>query len=297
MTELETYSTEEVERLVELAETLQTENETLRAENASLQQTVQSLSERIEKLSKSDLELKASAKLKAQSERAQREAERKRQEALTLAGEARNLMDRAKEKEEAFEEHLDAAREDVAAEARRSLQKAVSKAKVSNSLSTYVLAVYGAVLTLVWAVGEWDIIRTVPEWFVHRRNDMLAIGGALLQAGKWLYERTPETWIGLARAALPILVFAGVAVGLFFAVRAVFWHFKAFHEELWRKYSYRDEKRLKKAFTASLCAMSFLVAVLIVKVWRAQPFNVLSWWLLLSGGGCAAYHIYGYRKD
>ena len=136
-----------------------------------------------------------------------------------------------------------------------------------------------AILTIIWGCEQIDVIKTFPEWFIRRWKNIKA-AAELARTGFFkIHDLLPERWYNGVRYAIPVIIYLCMAVGLFLALRAAISRFKPWYCSIWSKYQDKAEKRLKTAYTASLCIISFLVAVLLA---GKTPLHWFSWFLICS---------------
>ena len=206
---------------------------------------------------------------------------------------ANEALDAARAKDRAAETHIQSRVADKAAQLERQsaqkLQETKERTIALNSIGMVALGAYSAILTLVWAVDHWDTVKTLPQWFVNRGKNIATIAGAIKAAYLWVHDKLPATWHEFFRHLIPILILAGAAVGLFFLVRAAVRALKKFHKDMWGYYMTDTKKRLRKAVVVAICACSVLPSVLLVEIWKKQPLNWFSWYLIFSIIGSVIY--------
>ena len=310
MTESENYYSEaevqelikELEQSIEDRENLQSENSelfsevsTLKSELQKRSQKIVSLNEEIEKLSNSDLELKQAEKLLSDSEQNRRESERKLQKAEDMVRASSCRLQEAEEKNEKAEEHIRARVEKKAEQIKREnaqkLREETERAKAIYSYPTYALGAFSLV-TVFYAIDMWHVLKTVPQWFVNRWENIKTIAGAVRTAYLWMHDFVPASWTEIARHAIPIIIFGLIAYFGFYKGlhKGLICRFKAWNKKKWEDYARHDETRQKYAFTAFWCAFSLLLSVCICDVWKKCPLNVLSIYLILSIACYVLYH-------
>lgn len=322
------YSEAEVQELADELEQSLKDRENLQSENAQLREQrqkdakriselssavsklknkVQQQADQIVKLSRSDLELKeADEKLKNAEEllneqKAEAEAMRVRaSKAEQSEGRARRLLAEAQTKDDHAEEVIQARveryKKQLDDEHAKSVRKATEEAKTVNSITTYALALYGVILTVIWAVLRLDVLRTTPDWFVNRGKDLVIISSAIKTAFLWIHDLTGQTWPEIVRYLIPFLIFAVALFGLVMAVRALVSRFKAWNDDIWDNYRQKDEKRLKKSLHAVICAVSLLLSVTLAGFFP-HALNWLSWFFILSIAGNMIYHATGKKHQ
>lgn len=176
------------------------------------------------------------------------------------------------------------------------VEKATLKATASNLASASALALYSAILTLIWLSDHASSFKTVPQWFVNRANNLSDLWEAVLSVYKWGYRLFPVTWLHEIRAAIPILILIGISLALFVGLVVLFMHLKQYGLRLIGKYKSASVFGLKISVSLSFVMASIPLSVLITELWKTQTFNVLSWWLLLSITFNTAYHVWGYKN-
>ena len=318
MTESENYYSEaevqelikELEQSIEDRENLQNENSELLSEVSTLKNELQkksqkivSLNAQIETMSESDLELKRSKEqlqnaqqLLKESENERKLAEEQKREAETMAQASNRKLKEAEQKNEQAESHIQArverAKEKIERESAQKLEEAVKKQKAIYSYPTYALGAFSLVVTLFYAIDMWHVLKTFPEWFVNRWENIKTIAGAIKTAYLWIHDLVPVSWTEIARHGIPIMIFGlvayfGIYKGLF---KGLICRFKAWNSKKWEEYANHKELSQKYAFTAFWCAVSLLLAICICDVWEKCPLNVLSIYLIFSTVCYILYH-------
>ena len=313
MTESENYSNEE--KLLSLVEELQTESEAQLTQIQKLSSEKQELAlivqqqkkkiaeqaERIEMLNESDNELKRSEQKLKESEQRLKESQKREKEAEVLKWNARKKLEEANEiiakQENIIEAKVESEKERITSVNAQKLKEEATKAKALNSTTTYVLSVYSAVLTLVWLKDHWGVIKTLPEWFTNRIENIKTLWGGILFIYQWGHNLLPNTWAEWVRVALPVVIMATLVgtFGYFILYKALVCRFKALLDNIRSKYRYRGETLLKGSMSVAICVISLFVSVFIVELWASQKMNFVSWWLILSVGINGIYHYRGYK--
>lgn len=279
-------------------ERLQDENEILQEKITKLEQTAQYLTEQIENLSESDLQLKRVQQEKENLQRKQNELQREAEiltdrayKAEAAEQRARKALQEAREKDTNAEKHItrrvSKAKAEIERESAQKLSEATKRVRVLNSSIVPALALYGVIMTLIWAAERKEVIGTLPQWFFNRWNDIQTVAAAIKSAFLAVRDWTPATWDPVARYLPSVLLSAGIIVGLFFALRAAGKRFVTWYKGVWDNYRDKAEKRLKWAYTVVICLVSFLLAVLLA---QHTPVLWFSWFLLFAVAGTLLYH-------
>lgn len=318
MTESENYYSEaevqelikELEQSIEDREELQRENSELSSEVSTLKNELQkksqkivSLNEQIETMSESDLELKQSEeqlqnakKLLEESESERNYANRKWREAETMVRASDKRLQEAEQKNAEAEKHIqsrvDEAKAQLERESAQKLAEAIREQKAIYSYPTYVLGAFSLVVTLVYAIDMWDIIKTIPAWFVNRWHNIQSIFQAIETTYLWIHDIVPKSWTEIARHGIPIAVLGFVAWFFIysFLIKGVIGAFRGWNRERWEDYARHDETGQRKAFTAFWCAVALLLSICISDVWKECPLNFLSIFLILFFIFYVLYH-------
>ncbi|OJG17122.1 hypothetical protein RU97_GL000676 [Enterococcus canis] len=86
---------------------------------------------------------------------------------------------KAKEKKQEAEayiaERVASAKKEIQIQSNQSLKKAEQEIRTRNSLTSYAIGGYAFILTLVWAVNQWTVIKTFPQWFLNRWENIKTV--------------------------------------------------------------------------------------------------------------------------
>lgn len=206
---------------------------------------------------------------------------------------ANAALEEARAKDREAEAHIQSRVANRAAQLERQSEQKLENerlaVRVTNSIGVIALSVYSVILTLIWAIDHWDTTKTLPQWFVNRGKNIATIAGAIKAAFLWVHDKLPATWPEFFRYLIPILILAGAVVGLVFLVRAIVRAVKKFHRDIWSGYYRVEKNRYRKAVVVAICAGAVPLSVLLVELWKKQPLNWFSWWLIFSIIGSVIY--------
>lgn len=206
---------------------------------------------------------------------------------------ARKVLQEANEKDTNVEEHITSrvskAKAEIERESAQKLSQATKRVMMHISIMP-ALALYGVILTALWAFERKEVIGTLPQWFLNRWENIKTIATAIKSAFFAVRDLTPDTWVTVARYLPSVLLSAGIVIGLIFALKAVGTAFWGWYTDIWARYHDKAEKRLKGAYMAVICLVSFLLSVLLA---QHTPVLWFSWFLLFSVSGNLVYHATG----
>ena len=165
---------------------------------------------------------------------------------------------------------------------------------------TLALAVYGLIVTVFFCATKAEVIKTIPLWFV-RIGELIRL--LFTSIADYVSDLARELNIiaggGMPEAVrylIPVAIIIVIAVVVaLFIVKPLAKALKSFNKELWGKYSRTGVKGRKKAFTAFICGVSFLISVAIASI-EGNPLNVLTWFLIFSTTANIIYHAKSYKE-
>lgn len=323
MTELENFSSEEINQnqLLDLLEELQTENERyqtqiqqLSSEKQELVSTVQQQkkkiaeqAELIEKLNESDKELLQSRKNLREAEQRLKEAENFQDKAEWKAAAAERKLQQAER--ESYEARLEKQRlqqiidssvknraEQIDREKTAKLEIESEKHFIQVGSVTVALSAYCVIMTALWLSDRWETVKTVPQWFVNRLENIKAIWGGVVSIYEWAYKLLQPHMAEFLAKAIPIVVMIAIvgAIGYFVAFKGIVLLADKWGEP-WRHYEYQRKKLLKVSMTIAIVTVSIPLAVFLAEITK-NALNVFSWWLIFAVALNAIYHAATYKR-
>ncbi len=251
--------------------------------------------EKLEKYSGSDIIFQENEKLKV------RIAETEKQE-KEMQDRARAILSEAEKKEGNADKKLARANQLIteyqtalakeAAQVKRQIQKNLKEEsdrvlrRRTRQLSgmTIVLLVSYLIQTIAVLIIEKDIVMTIPTWFRNRCRNILW----LLQCMGDFYHRLylKMTTAIPPRVAIGILILVSVIIAVvwFFLIRMVLRYMQQQWKNRWEFYDCMDVDLIKKCAMAGIALMGLSISMVVVDLpFVPFRFNVVSWWILISG--------------
>lgn len=272
---------------------------------AEQQKRIAEQKEQIEKLNESDKELLKSKQLLRESEQKLLESQRRMKEALNLKDkaeaerqQARNESIQVKAKSAELQKIIDAGIKKEAQRIEREKAQALKRESIDHFVKvgslTVGLSIYCVIMTAIWLVDRWEIIKTVPQWFVNRWGNLQTLWGGIVFGHSWAYKLLePHMSDFIAKAISFIVLLAIVALIGYFGVWRGFWFLQEKWSNLWSHYEYQDKKLLKVSSTIAIITVSIPLAVFVVGF---GSINVFSWWLIFSIVLNVGYHAITYER-
>lgn len=160
---------------------------------------------------------------------------------------------------------------------------------------TVALAFYCVVMTAIWLVDRWEILKTVPQWFINRWENIQFLWSGIVSVHSWAYKLLQPHMNDFIAKAIPfILMLAIVAIIGYFGAWKGFCFLKEKWSDLWRNYEFQNQTLLKVSTTIAIVTVSIPLAVLVAS--KSSLMNVLSWWLIFSVGLNVVYHAITYKR-
>lgn len=160
---------------------------------------------------------------------------------------------------------------------------------------TMALFVYCLIMTMLWLKDHNAPLKTIPEWFSARGENIQAIWNIIVDGYTGLY-RLLEPHINdfIAQGISLVIVLSIIALVAYYGVWKGYIILKEKWETLWRHYDYQSKKLLKVSVTVSIITVSVPLAIFMVEA--VPGLNIVSWWLILSIGLNGAYHTITYKE-
>lgn len=227
-----------------------------------------------------------------------KEAEVLKDRAETAMQQARSESYEANAKSKQFQQKIDEGVKREAERIEREKEQAVKRENIDHFAKvgslTVALSFYCVIMTAIWLVDRWEIVKTVPQWFVNRWGNLQTLWGGIVSVHSWAYKLLQPHMSDFIAKAIPFVVLlAIVALIGYFGVWKGFWFLQEKWSNLWSHYEYQDKKLLKVSITVAIITVSIPLAVFVVGI---GSLNVFSWWLIFSIVLNVAYHAITYKR-
>ncbi len=251
--------------------------------------------EKLEKYSGSDIIFQENEKLKVRIA----ETEKRKKE---IQDRAEAILSAAEKKEENADKELVRAKQ-LMTEYQTTLAKEVAQIKKeiqkelreesgrvfrrqSRQLSgmTVVLLIAYLVQLIVVLIIEKDTVVTISLWFQDRYRNVQWLSKCIGDFYQRLYlKMTTEIPTHVAFGIL-VLVSVIIVVICFLLIRMGLCYLLQKWKKRWELYESRDVELLKKCAMAGIAFMGFSISMIVVNLpFIPFKFNVVSWWILISG--------------
>lgn len=149
---------------------------------------------------------------------------------------------------------------------------------------TVVLLIAYLVQLIVVLIIEKDTVVTIPLWFQDRYRNVQCLSKCIGDFYQRLYlKMTTEIPTHVAFGIL-VLVSVIIAVICFFLIRIGLRYLLQKWKKRWEFYDCRDVELLKKCAMAGIAFMGLSISIVVVNLpFIPFKFNVVSWWILISG--------------
>ncbi|EMF0094556.1 hypothetical protein ACKO6X_002807 [Enterococcus hirae] len=206
--------------------------------------------------------------------------------------EVKQELAEARKKEQEAEEYIDKRvaiiKKEIQMQSEESLKEAEQKAKLENSITSYALSGYTAVLTLVWAINQWTVIKTLPQWFLNRWENIKTVWQVIQAFFFWLVGLFPKDWYEFIRYFIPLVILGILLAYTGFSILSMFSRLISWYQSGLRNCYDRAEFYLKKAMVFVISGVSLLVSVLLSRVFP-NGVHFFSYFLIFSFLGNALY--------
>lgn len=158
--------------------------------------------------------------------------------------------------------------------------------KKSRQLSgmTAVLLMAYLVQMVAFLFLEKDTVATIPVWFHDRFGNILWLVQCIRNFYQRLYLKMTTSVPVQMVIGILILVLIIIAVVLFFLIRMGLRYLLQKWKKRWEFYESRDMELLKKCAMAGIAFMGLSISMVVVNLpFIPFKFNVVSWWILISG--------------
>lgn len=140
------------------------------------------------------------------------------------------------------------------------------------------LAIYCVVITILWLVDHSEPLKTIPDWFTSRGENLNIIWEWVKSFYLWGYNLLePRINDLVAKGISFIITTAIVCLVAYIVFKAISWIWF----EISISYNNYDTKLLRYSSSASIMAISIPLAIVLVEV-IPLALNIVSWWLILS---------------
>lgn len=207
-------------------------------------------------------------------------------------------LQKASELESGFYRRLELEKRDIAYQLQQKISQQLKKEKVKliqqTVASTISVTVYATICTLLLLLDHGAALKTAPQWFVHRTENILTLWAGLMRLHSWLNlnisgmtnEFVGSVISGLISGLLAISACAGIVLLSKQAIRKFF--------DSWEQASLQQ-----RAVSVSLIAAAAMVGTICAEKITIMPMNVISWWIVWMAAGhftLASYREYRRRK-
>ena len=251
--------------------------------------------EQLEKYSGSDIIFQENERLKIRMAETEKRAKEMQDRSGAILSEAKKKEGNADKKLAKAHELMAKYRVTVAkevAQVKKAIQKELQKksdkvlqrkSKQLSGMTVVLLATY-LVQLVAFLFLEKNTVATIPVWFRDRYGDFLWLTQRIRDFYQRLYLKM-ATEISIY-AAIGILVFASVIIAVinFFLIRMGLRYLLRKWKKRWEFYGSRDVELLKKCTMVGIAFMALSISMVMVRL-PVMPFqfNVVSWWILISG--------------
>ncbi len=251
--------------------------------------------EKLEKYSGSDIIFQENERLKiriAETEKREKEMQDRAGAILSEAEKKEGNADKKLAKANQLITEYQTALAKEAAQVKRQIQKKLQEKsdrvlrRRTRQLSgmTIVLLVSYLIQMIAVLIIEKDIAATIPLWFRDRCRNILW----LLQCIGDFYQRLylKMTTAIPPRVAIGILILVSVIIVVvcFFLIRMVLRYMQQQWKNRWEFYDCMDVDLIKKCAMAGIALMGLSISMVVVDLpFVPFKFNVVSWWILISG--------------
>ena len=169
------------------------------------------------------------------------------------------------------------------------LQTALQKQTVALGIWTWAFSFICMIQTGYILFMNHDVVKTVPQWFENRWENVCDIAVIIARLYQWCYGYLTDYMHPFVVISAMVLVSVGIIAVSFVLLRNVFdWFSEKWHDR-WQHYEVYGEIRLRKAVSVALCIVSVTFA-LIAEKYIPVDINVVSWWIGFSIGLNLLYH-------
>lgn len=247
--------------------------------------------EKLEKYSGSDIIFQENEKLKvkiAETEKQKKEMQDRAgailSEAKKKEGNADRKLARAKQLMTEYQTALAQVRNEIQRELRKESDRVLRRQSRQLSGMTVVLLIaYLVQLIVVLIIGK-DTVVTIPIWFQDRYRNVQWLSKCIGDFYQRLYLKMTTEISTYAAIGILILVSVIIVVAVFFLIRMGLCYLLQKWKKRWKFYESRDMELLKKCVMVGIAFMSLSISMVVVNLpFISFEFNVVSWWLLITG--------------
>jgi hypothetical protein len=154
---------------------------------------------------------------------------------------------------------------------------------------TWVIAFISAIQTGYIVFINVEVAATIPEWFLDRGSNVLAVVTLLGGLFQWSYKHLIGHVHSYVAVGIIAVVSGGIAAGAFVLLQYAFERIAEKWDNRWQYYKAAGVSELRKAVSIALCIISVTLSVIAATVIPANV-NVVSWWVIFSAGLNVGYH-------
>lgn len=153
------------------------------------------------------------------------------------------------------------------------------KLTLYSTAVSVALTKYAVVCTGLLMLEYVDVLKTIPIWFVNRKDNLSTAQNGMIFLNHWLNQSISEITYPTAARIISLLmcivIVAGFLTGSVYLIRKIVMAFK----KQWKSLTVQ-----RKAVLISLTTAALLVGVVLAERMTAITLNVVSWWIVLAGG-------------
>jgi len=209
------------------------------------------------------------------------EAKKKEENADKKLARAKRLMT---EYQTALAKGVAQAKNEIQKELQEKSDKVLRKKSRQLSGMTAVLLMAYLVQLVAFLFHEKDTVATIPVWFHDRFGNILWLVQCIRNFYPRLYLKMTTSMPVQIVIGILILVSVIIAVVLFFLIRMGLRYLLQKWKKRWEFYESRDMELLKKCAMVGIAFMGLSISMVVVNLpFIPFKFNVVSWWILISG--------------
>lgn len=149
---------------------------------------------------------------------------------------------------------------------------------------TVVLLVAYLIQLVAFLFLEKNIISTIPLWFRNRYRNIQWLSQCIGDFYQRLYLKMIMKMSAYAAIGLLFFISVIIAVICFFLIRMGLRYLLQKWKKRWEFYDYKDLEVIKKCAMAGIAFMGLSISIVVVNLpFIPFKFNVISWWILISG--------------
>ncbi len=270
---------------------IQSVNSVLSEQGALLRQQT----EKLEKYSGSDIIFQENERLKARMAETEKRGKEIQDRAGAILSEAKKKEGNADRKlvrakrlmteyQTALAKEVAQIRNEIQRELRKESDRVLRRQSRQLSGMTVVLLIAYLVQLIVVLIIEKDTVATIPLWFRDKYGNIQWLSKCIGDFYQRLYLKMITEISTYAAIGILVLVSVIIAVICFFLIRMGLCYLLQKWKKRWEFYENRDMELLKKCVMAGIAFMGLSISMVVVNLpFIPFKFNVVSWWILISG--------------